>query len=263
MKIPLAIALFATTKGHWGINTRWRETVNDLNSQIPLGNFSALFSNIKVTNNEEISFGNEIAEELKSLYGFNNHLEVQDWKHFDVSHQVGYLSDIFRMYNNPKVLESQYVLHLEDDWLIRAEDGDLLKWINKAINLLEKNPNILQVRFPRFNDEFKRINNLKERHGIDTYSRHHDDDFFVHSDFSLNPSIFRTRDLRNATLLIIKNQNSFGPHVEHDFGRAVKYFSNPQESLSCFYPNKARSYHIGSLLNEEDKIGLELNALDN
>jgi len=260
MKIPLAICLFTTTKGHHGIKTRWKETIQDLNTQIPLKNFSGLFANIKATNEAEESDAVEIADYLYTNYGFENHTAVFPWKHGDNSHQVGYLGDIFHIYNLPQVLKHQYVLHLEDDWKIRAEDGDLVKSIYKAIKLLEENPNILQVRFPRFFNEFTRINGLSQKHGIDTWSRDFNDDFFVHSDFSLNPSIFRSRDLRNATLLMNKNATNFGSHVEHDFGRALKYFSHPQENLACFYPDKVRCYHLGAPLGQEDKVGIMLNS---
>jgi hypothetical protein len=260
MKIPLAICLFTTTKGHHDVKTRWRETVQDLHRQIPLDNFAGLFANIKAGNESEEQAALDIAKELHNKYGFENHTAIFPWKHGDNSHQVGYLNDIFHIYNLPEVLKNQYVMHLEDDWLIRAEDGELLKWIAKAIKLLDENPDILQVRFPRFSNEFLRINNLKSKHNIDTWARDYNDDFFVHSDFSLNPSIFRSRDLRNATLLMKKNANVFGSHVEHDFGRALKYFSHPQENLACFCPEKARCYHLGAPLGQEDKIGEQLNS---
>lgn len=260
MKIPLAICLFTTTKGHHNITTRWRETVQDLHKQIPLQNFADLFASIKAEHESKEQYALNIAKELHQNYGFENHTSLMPWRHGDQSHQNGYLSNIEYIYNLPQVLKNQYVLHLEDDWLIRAEDGGLLRWIHKAIKILEEQPNVLQVRFPRFSNEFQRINKLKEKHGIDTWAREVNGDYFVHSDFSLNPSIFRSRDLRNAVLLMKKNPAHFEPHVEHGLGKALKYFSHPQENLVCLSPSKVRAYHVGAPLGMEDKVGEVLNS---
>ena len=261
MKIPLAICLFATTRGHHSIKTRWLETVKDLNKQIPLINFSGLFANIKITSEEESAQGREM-DEILVRAGFKTNNIIGYWKHMEGnSHQEQYLNDIFSTYSNPEVLENQYVLHLEEDWLIRADNDNLLDYISRAIKILEKESDVLQVRFPRFSNEAQRIENVRAKHGIDTSVELNTNGSFYHNDFSLNPSIFRSRDLRAASLLMKKNRNSFAPHVEHGFGTALKYFSYSKYScFYCFNPNEIRSYHIGAPLGEEDKVGVELKS---
>lgn len=52
--------------------------------------------------------------------------------------------------------------------------------------MLEQNPDIMQVRFPRFANEFERINRLKEKHGLDRSAERLDKTFYVSDDLSMN-----------------------------------------------------------------------------
>lgn len=254
MKIPLAICLFTSTKGHWGVKDRYLQTIKHLNKQIPLKHFSKLVANVKYTDASDMDQSLEMAGNLEKL-GFKTYARAGQWRHADQSHQNEYLNDLFHVYNLPEVLDNKYVLHLEDDWLIQSSNMDLEYYIYEAIKVLEENHDILQVRFPRFPNEFDRINGLKKKHGINARATHCGDIYFQHNDFSLNPSIFRSRDLRAASILMKKNPNAFPAHVEHGFGAALKYFSNEYDCFAAFYPEFIRAYHIGSPVGEEDRLG--------
>jgi hypothetical protein len=251
-KIPLTVALFTSAKGHWGVKDRYLETIRDLDRQIPLNYFSSLIANVK---QEPINEGYNRINHNLDKYGFEIFNSYGRWDHGEQSHQDGYLSDINFIYNQPSVLKVPYVLHLEDDWQFHCYEDDLVYWIDQAISVLEEYPNIAQVRFPRFSNEFERIKALRQKHGINSFVAELNNEMFLHNDFSLNPSIFRSRDMMTAINLLNKNQQTWQRHVEHGLGAALKYlYDVNQLPFVCLNPNKVKVRHIGSPVGEEDSI---------
>lgn len=250
--IPITICLFTTSKGHFGRTDRYLQTLNHLNSQIPLNQFGGLIANIKVSPEDADSeLLVKMRNDLKG-FGFTVYESVAGWKHHDESHQNEYGKDIISTYL--RKIDTEYVLHLEDDFLFCAQQKDLLYWFHRSIKLLEEDPDLLQVRFARFTNEYQRINRLKFKHGIDAACEDGDDDtWFRHNDFSLNPSIFRTRDIRAAVILWQRNMKQTGNHVEMGFSQAVKYFSQKKLCFAFFHTVFVKTAHIGCKIGEEEQ----------
>lgn len=259
-KIPLNLIIFSSTKGHFGIKTRYLETIKSLNQQIPLSYFSQRFLHIKVSSGEK-----EICYEMENnvkLYDFEVIPDYGDWSHGNLDHQIGYLNDMNSVYYRGDVNSVQYSLVMEDDFLIKTYDKDLLYYLNKGVSILEEMSNIVQVRIPRFTNEFDRVNNLKAKHNINGIAKkiNGDDEIFALNDWSNNVHISRTRDLRIALLLMRRNQDVFPPHSEHGVSLAMKYLSLTDTPFVCFNPKLVRCGHCGTLRGEEDNLDKELNA---
>jgi len=252
MQIPITICLFTTTKGHWGTKDRYKETINWLDNKIPLRYFSGLVANIKVSPEDEGTPHHVEMLRFLTSKGFSIHQDIYSWAHGAESHQKGYINDMRKVYNNPKVLKTPYVLHLEDDWKINSLDGELIDWIRIALSVLDEDPEILQVRFARFSDEYDRILGLKAKHNIDGKVKILTDNIFASNDLSLNPSIFRGRDLKNALILYLRNLPNLPLHVEMGFSIALKYFSESATPFAVLNPEKVKAAHIGSPLGGED-----------
>ena len=259
-KIPLNLIIFSSTKGHFGNRERYLQTVQSLNAQIPIKDFLAAYIHIKVSSGEE-TIANEMTKKLEP-YGFNIFQSNGNWKHDDNSHQLGYLNDMFSVYMDDAVQEGQYSLVMEDDFIVKSYEKDLYYFLNKAVSILEKVSNCTQVRIPRFSNEFERINGLKAKHNINGMAirNNNEPDIFYQNDWSNNMFVARTRELRNALLMIRKNSNVFPFHSEHGVGMAMKYFSVIETPFCCFEPTKIRCGHIGTLPNQEDNLDKELNT---
>lgn len=250
--IPITICLFTSTKGHFG-TSRYAETLTHLDRQIPLSSFAGRVASLKVSPGEEAR-GDEIESDLVKR-GFKVFRATAEWRHADQSHQENYFNDICKVYTSEEALATPYVLHLEDDWKLHAFQDDLITWFHRATTILHNDPDILQVRFARFSDEFTRIQGLRAKHGIDAkVNQIEGNAYFTSSDFSLNPSIFRGRDLRAAAILMSRNPNAFPMHVEEGFGRAFKYFAMHEVPLAVLDPLGVKAAHIGSPLGEEDPL---------
>lgn len=258
--IPLALCLFTSTRGHFDIKTRYLETLDHLNAQIPLAHFAGLFANIKVSPGEE-QIGEDMAARLVSK-GFTVRQPIGVWNHGeDGSHQREYLSDLHHMYNDPAVLRYQYVLHQEDDWSYTSFNGDLIKHFAAAIRILENEPETMQVRFPRFADEAARIRRLYAKHGINGLVESETDEGFRTNDFSFNPSVMRARDLKIATELFRRDGGRILPqHVEHGFGHLLKHLSRERASLAVLNPANVKVSHLGTKYGDEDPVKLPVYA---
>lgn len=251
-KIPLTICLFTSTKGHFERKDIYLNTAKSLDSQIPLYYFENLVANIKYSKGEENQL-EYMANNLEKL-GFKVLCSNGDWSHQNQTHQNGYLLDIYNIYKSEEVLKSKYVWHLEDDWEVYCHERDIQHWINESLKLMDENPYLTQIRFARFANEFDRINKLKEKHGLNAFAiKEGNSGGFFQNDFSLNPSIFRPRDIFSAVNLVLKNPQVFEQHVEHGIGAAIKYLYDLDPlPFYCFDPEKIKVMHMGTPDGEQD-----------
>ncbi len=258
MRFPLNLLLMTTTKGHFDRQDIYQTTVKDLADNFDMALFADRYASVKVSPDSE-----DQADPMRDfLLGYNFLVTRQEgsWKHGEQSHQTGYISDIASMVQKAEFQLAKYTLFLEDDWLLRGKNGTY-DTILSGMEILDQNPNIVQVRFPRFSNEFERINRLKAKHGIDAIATKDDGRrFFYCNDWSNNPFIARSRDLFLAIMLMMKNPGAFPLHAEHGLGRAMRYLSHAITPLAVAEPSSDRVYHIGTKKGEEDKIGVELNS---
>jgi hypothetical protein len=263
MKIPINIVVFDTSHGHWSRTDIHEACIQNLNSKIPLSNFARLYCHIKVRPGED-----EHAAHMKEWYqsrGFKVVLTKGDFQHFQVSHQRGYCQDIITAFGDPYV-NAPYTLWLESDWKWDDKGNGLLRYFYEAISLLEYDKDILSVRFPRFLNEVARLNNLKKRHNMDVQCVKHSDfdRIFVHNDnFSANPNLCRTRDLYLASLVLKRNFEQFGNHIEMGWTHCLRWMSDAKYPYAIFDPKEVSVLHAGcKSVEEEDKPGQVYEKID-
>ena len=247
--IPITFCLMTTTKGHFGVKTRYVQTLNSFKDELPLSEYAARMAHIKVSPGED-DLMEEMTGNLKT-YGFDVWQTKGAWQHGQDSHQLEYLKDTLKMVNEVK---TPYVMMVEDDWQVRAFHGPFISYLLRAVGYLEDDPGLVQVRIPRWSNEFDRINGLMAKHGLPRSAHRGNDGYHFRSDdFSMNPAIYRTRDLRAALHFV--NVTSLPKHIEHGLGEALKIVSGyPAGHFACFNPEKVRLGHLGTLPGEEDQI---------
>ncbi len=247
--IPITFALATTTKGHFSMKTRWIETLDSFNRALPLSEYVQRVAHIKVSPGEE-ALGEEMDAKLRER-GFKVQSTVAAWSHDHQSHQTEYIRDALAITN---MTRSPYLLFCEDDWAVKTYHGDLIDYLERAVAYLEEESQCMQVRIPRWSDEFARINNLPAKHGLDRRAEVLNDNIFVHDDFSMNPAIYRTRDLRAA--LMLTQVSALPKHIEHGTGEALRILSGSptHDAFACFYPDKIRIGHLGTLPGECDNL---------
>ena len=252
MKNNIALCLFTSTKGHFDIKTRYRETVTSLSKQYGVSSFCNAIAHVKISPDELETF-EKMRVELEN-YGFNVISTGANWKHGDQSHQSEYLNDMRKVFNHPLISECPYALFMEDDMTIHPRTQDLPYYLYEATRILQSNPNTVSVRIARVANERERVAGLREKHGINSIVKdsNRPDLYFYGNDFSNNPHVCRVRDMRNALLLMSKNPGAFMEHSEMGLGPALKYFSQEDESIAIFNPDRIVARHIGTELGQEE-----------
>jgi hypothetical protein len=246
-KIPITVCLYTSTKGHFGRTDCYQRTVRRLFSIFPPVDWDALLANIKVGDENNQNQDRDIAMWLTEC-GFSVEGYPGIWSHGNDSHQNEYLADMKRMMNR---VRTPYFLHLEDDMLIHVYQKQFDYWLSEAVDFLETDPNLMQVRIPRYNNEAERILALKAKHGIDGKAEwSKGEEFFYHNDWSNNPFVARTRDFRAALQIVSKT--NLPKHTEHGVGFAMKMLSNVELPFACFNPENLRVCHIGTKPEDED-----------
>lgn len=244
--LPLTLALFTSTRGHFGRDT-YQGTVNDLLRQLPTG-WGGLHANVKWEPGLESEVKRDSMSSWLGHRGFHVTTPCKQWKHHDDSHQLGYLEDIALVMEN---VTTPYYLHMEDDFFLRANVGPLEQHLADAIQLLEDNPSLVQVRFARWANEYERLKGLKAKHGIDAHAVEKDGSI-AHSDWSNNPFIARTRDVRAAIRFLFAT--NLPRHSEHGLGAMMKLLGHPEQPFYTPSPHEIRCRHMGTLPGEEDPL---------
>lgn len=236
MRSPITLAVFATTKGHFDHRNIYKSTINDLFNQVGRNFFADNVVHIKREAGDETIFSE--MSEFFSSHGFNILVSHGSWKHYDQSHYIEHAKDVITLMSNQLVQRNQYVFWLEDDFLLRTVNDDLLAAFKKSVSLLESNPNILNVRFLKNQADTELLQDYRN----ETY------EIFSHNDvFSFNPSLLRSRD---AWLLAkgFKTYyfNNTHIHIERFATEVLK--SIPFETkgiFSSFQLDYAKAVHIG------------------
>lgn len=245
--------LYTTTQGHFKIQDRFKTTVGSLQSQLEPHQIPHYLASLKMDPAQ-----NEVAESMIQWLrdkSFTVSAAQGSFSHGQDSHQIEYLKDAARLNN---LIKTDYLFWCEDDWIIGGYKGGLWQHIQSAIHLLEDNSDIVQVRIPRYSNEVQRINNLPFKHGINTRAERLNSTFFRTGDWSNNPFIARTRDIR-AAFTFVMNSN-LPKHSEHGLGAAMKMLGWSELPLAIFDPAVIRCAHIGTRPGDEDDINKELIA---
>lgn len=242
--LPLTLALFTSTRGHFSRDT-YQGTITDILRQLPVG-WGGLRANVKWEPGQELK-----AAEMRHWLE-ERHFEVttpcQSWKHHDPSHQEGYLRDIELVTSR---ITSPYYLHLEDDMWLRANVGSLEQHLAEAVDILESNLDIVQVRFARWDNEYERLKGLEAKHGIKA-NPVEKDGAIAHRDWSNNPFVARTRDVRAAVKFVFAT--NLPRHSEHGLGSAMKLLGHPEQPFYTPSPFEIRCRHMGTLDGEQDPL---------
>ncbi len=247
--IPITIVLFTSTQGHFK-TSRYLETLDHLSAQIPLSQFAGLVAHVKVSPDQQI-VAQEMREQLAKR-GFHVIETIGEWSHGQ-NHGVEYVKDLIRVYTDRVVAKAGYVLHLEDDFVLVPQRGDLLEYLSKAIQLLDEQPYIHSVRFARWANECARINDLPRKHGLNAHCVPLNETFDLSSDFSLNPHITRARSMYHACLLMSRATNGT-PHPEHSLSAALKFLNTSDAPFAHFNPELISARHIGTPPGQEDPL---------
>lgn len=224
----ITLALFTSTKGHYGHKDIYKTTINSLLKQ---ANFSQKIVHIKRENDDDLIY-NEMLN-FFTLCDFTVISTFGEWKHNDVSHFVEHAKDIVTLMSHPVVQSSKYVFWLEDDFIFKSSVS-MNSLIKEATNLLDQYPSKLSVRFLR--------------DGIDLASLFPTittGNFFAHKDvFSFNPTILRSRD---AWILALNFLRAFHPsiHIERFATESLRPLSNDADPFVCFNIDYAKCVHIG------------------
>lgn len=230
--IPIALCLFTSTRGHFGIST-YLDTLNYLSKQIPLSDFGALYAHIKVDpNNEEL--GIKMEKQLLEM-GFTVEKTTASWSR-GMSMQNSYLLDM-RKASQSRVLSSQpYMMLLEDDGFISTEQDDLISAFSRMIGFLDTDSNIVSTRFIRKNDFESGVPVLKKT-----------DDYFFSPYLDFQQGIYRFRDFFIANKIIEENwEQASKMQCEMVMRLAFNRLSRSELCHIVWLPSYGHSIHIGT-----------------
>lgn len=232
-QFPLNLLIFTTTRGHFGFQDVYKTSINFIEKKLgSLNIFSNRIAHIKVRDNE---IERERLPEMVYFFNSKNIETIVTYGNWErgMSHQNEYLKDINKSVNSKQIQSSPYTLWFEDDSPIEGEN--ILNSFFKAINLLEYNQEVLNIRYIREglkeNEHFYKI----------------DQNICFSNTFDFQPNISRSRDLLLASNLINKNWEYFkNIQCEMAFRLAMENFSSSKFKFLGFNPELYFSYHIGT-----------------
>lgn len=244
----LNLALFTTTKGHFGRTDIYKRTVRSLKSKVDFNCFSGRFVHIKKSKKDNVG---EMMDWLNSE-GFHCLVSEGDWSHANLSHQHEYLKDIFTVFHNSDVNLCPYTLWLEDDFVFVDGLMSVQSALGYGVDFLKRNPETLAFRFVREGDA-----DIKQR----TQAQQINPRLFgQRREFSFNPVIVRTRDAMLTMKIVNKNLRYLSQHCEMAYTQVSQYFSDAEHSFVCLEPNNVFVKHIGVPAGQEDNLEEELLA---
>jgi len=239
-KLPISLTLYTTTKGHFGCKTNYQHTVKSLSNQISIKEFGSATAHIKISEGE-MEGGLEMSEFL-SKAGLNILSTEKNWNREGNNHAEGYFQDMMVMMNSESVHKNEFILFLEDDWIINTDKLDF--WLSEGVKCLKKNKDILCVRI---NDEINK--DVSRATSINKYIYTQDSDYTIYGPtLTFQPTLMRTRDWYAAVRHINKDWEKVkNQHCELISGYYMhSLFSNSPTPFAFFDPEKINATHIGT-----------------
>lgn len=232
-KLPIAVCLFTSTKGHFGYST-YEDTLNHLNKQIPLSYFSALYSHIKISpGSEEIA--ERMADNLKKR-GFHVETTVGEWSR-GMSHQNAYLEDMRKASQSQFIQSQPYMLLLEDDSPFLCHEESLTACLQEMVRLLHDCSDVVSTRF---------IRKIDFDGGVPII--YQDKNYFWSPNFDFQPAILRSRDYLLANKVIEDNWNKLSQtQCELAMRLALDTLTREKEYKHMVWlPSYGETIHIGT-----------------
>lgn len=241
------LAIFASTKGHFGNEHIYKLSVEKLKEQIDLKFFKNKVAHIKASGN-----GGETAmAEYYRDNGFTPIISIGTWQHFHQSHFVEYAKDLSKVYHdNYFNLGDNYTLHLEDDWMFTPFEKNLQYFLEKAENILEERKDFLSVRFPHHADD---NNHYDSKVSEEVCSRVLNLNDLI---YSMNPHVLRTRDMSMFAFLV-RNNLALCSNIEVLMGNISKNVFKSKYPFAAFFPADIRCRHLGVEKPEEELAIIE------
>jgi len=244
----ISLVIFSTTMGHKGRMTH-KETLRDLSSKISFARFDGgTFAHIKSMDDRVKS---EMIKDFNE-YGVKSIITPGNLVHHSQDHAAWskeYYNDVFTMVSQDEIRRTKYFFWLEDDWVLRLKEIDLIAALNRGINFLDKNPNMICVRFlseselvkdhpEGFFQDYERVDGDIFRQGLKWTKWGPTHPF--------GPSILRTEQVYGSWRLVIENPRLLDhEHCELVSGRALRLFTTDEKPFCFFDPEKVYAHHIG------------------
>jgi hypothetical protein len=230
----LSLNFFTSTKGHFGAKNIYKYTLNNLLSKSEILKKCFKIAHIKISPGDE-EFAKEMEIILYKEFGFNRvGLKHGKWSHSDGSSHLNYLSDIKTLYSNNDLLNIQYGLHQEDDFILNVDDFD--SYILDSLFVLGRYPNILTNRHIREGDD-----DILERTkaiAIGGWAKENNSSLFAQScEFSFNPTFIRNKDMNYISNFTYKTYPRINGHCERAFGLVANYLNSDRNEFG-FYDNR-------------------------
>jgi hypothetical protein len=253
----LAIALYTSTKGHFGYKDCYKHTVERMLKEIPLFDSYCKVAHIKYSEED----GEDQLVEMETFlnkHGFNVLITKGDWSHNKGSHAQEYYKDMLNVFCSTWVRSKKYTFVCEDDELLNFR-GSFCKSVAAAISFLEKDRNALCVKVNRDTE----TDLSKATEVFDNLIYRQDKDYTPWGPtFTFQPTIVRSSEWMHSLRIINKNLHLLDRvHCELMSGEVFKEFSDYALPFFFFNPNKINTKHIG--LKQQIEKFKNYESLDN
>ncbi len=256
-KLPITLGVYETFKGHHSNNQIYKIAIEHLEKQMDMNIFNQRIVHIKHEEKDDTS-------EMESFFDkrkFEIVKSVGTFKHFEESHQRGYILDIIKV---SQKITSPFFFHFECDWLLKPKkDLNVTELLVGACRILDDNPYLMSVRFPQCADEINRIKGIKEKHNLPiTLGEVHDLYLTSSENTSHNPNLSRSKDYWFAGKMLdsIIKESSAPVHSEHTYSPIQRWMTPLEHHLACLNPTYVQAVHIG-VKEEELKVILSENNI--
>lgn len=240
-KLPINLVIISSTKGHYGNKNCYQLTIERLKRL--LGEKMEIFSN-KYIHIKESPDEHNISLEMQN-YALLNDIQpiisVGEWAHFNISHYLEHSKDIYTIFSQQKLHNNEFTFWIEDDEFLVPKIENLTFFIEKSIDLLKSDKNILTCRFLR-----------EKQHLIDSNPIKLNDLFWLQGEFfAFQPNISRTRDLHIASQIMRKFYDG-KIQIEVYFSNIIKQLSESPRPFAVIDFDCAETLHFGSQTPEKD-----------
>lgn len=237
--LPISLALFTSTKGHFSRVSDFRVTLDHWDKQIPLSRFN-LIAHIKVSPGQE-ALGDQMRDELVAR-GFHVIQTKGAWAR-GLSHGAAYLGDMVTVSKCVKVYERPYFLLLEDDSPVISHKLSLEDLLLQSCQFLEKDHELISVRLIRRGDY--------EGGVPEVIKPPRDNRFFFSPNTDFQPTILRSLHYYLLCMQLEQNpQLCEQVHCERLWRLILDNFSRSPYRYMVYRPDFAETVHIG--VSQED-----------